>query len=746
MKRLLIFILCVLCIYCETRCIAADSSVEETIRYVDIRNENLTIRVEKAGFRYSFLAADGSTIVGSHAVSGLQLGSPESPEPVVQSEYLHSVKDQHYFNVATESGLTARVCIAATGRTVQFSIDADTESPIAIAARTGPASPGYGLGDNVANWACPEGFRSPVIEGHGTEITGFSNDCVYSEVPLVRCVSNFVIYPKNGFGVVNIDPFIKIVRSTKDEVAQGSRSTVKMDKLFYFFGTPRQIYFEYLKARRLSGYGVMLPKYEFFGVGWEAFGALAWNTNQRTVTEDVDRYLDMGFPIRWMVVGSGFWKTGKKEGPLAATTSFGMWDEELYPDPKGMIDHFHRRGLKFLLGLRMGFTAGGPFTQEGLEKGYFMTENGKARVFQIAYPREPVYLLESQNPEAVQWYADLCGKWGVDGFKEDLFGYGKYYLRNDMLNPINAELMKRGYYVMGRNGYLGSQSDVHRIEDFNYDQDQDRGPINSLATAYAGLPFLYPDIIGGCFGGRTFEKEISERIKVYLVRNAQWASVHPSLSLGKGPWNYGDPKVENVILNAAKLHDRLHPYIYSQAVRFCNDGFPWPMAPLPIVFYDDPQVDDRENSTIRGYQWMIGDALMATPLYGNDYETAATRDIYLPKGVWIDYDSGQRYTGPKLLKDFELPVGKTPLFAGGTGIVIEQEEDKLHCRVYPVTNEALTLFYDRDGSTSSTIRTKVHNWDDITVFDSTTGKKIKPELVRHAWQFQFIPGHDYQVN
>ena len=51
----------------------------------------------------------------------------------------------------------------------------------------------------------------------------------------------------------------------------------------------------------------MPPKYEWFGVGWEAWGALAWDTNQRTVIENVSRYLDLGFPLRWMVIGSGFW-------------------------------------------------------------------------------------------------------------------------------------------------------------------------------------------------------------------------------------------------------------------------------------------------------------------------------------------------------------------------------------------------------------------------------------------------------
>ena len=60
-----------------------------------------------------------------------------------------------------------------------------------------------------------------------------------------------------------------------------------------------------------------------------------------------------------------------------------------------------------------------------------------------------------------------------------------------------------------------------------------------------------------------------------MMRNAQWASVHSSMGMGQGPWTFNDPQVEKVMLAAAKLHDRLQPYFYSQAIRFYLDGYPW---------------------------------------------------------------------------------------------------------------------------------------------------------------------------
>ena len=182
----------------------------------------------------------------------------------------------------------------------------------------------------------------------------------------------------------------------------------------------------------------------------EAFGALSWNTNHKTVTENINKYLDYGYPLDWMVVGSGFWPSGvgefdkhgtpynaktKSEAAkkLQATTSFGMWDNKRYPEPKALIDYFHQKGLIFIIGLRIGFIPGGPFTDEGLEKGYFIKDaNGEPSLLKPGFPKVPVYLLDAQNSKAVDWYIRLCDKWlayGVDGFKEDLFGHPGYLER-----------------------------------------------------------------------------------------------------------------------------------------------------------------------------------------------------------------------------------------------------------------------------------------------------------------------------
>jgi alpha-glucosidase (family GH31 glycosyl hydrolase) len=298
---------------------------------------------------------------------------------------------------------------------------------------------------------------------------------------------------------------------------------------------------------------------------------------------------------------------------------------------------------------------------------------------------------------------------------------------------------------MGRNNYLGSPVDIHRYNDFNYNQPQDRGPINGLAYAYSGFANVYPDIVGGTgLATGRFGEEPRDQLAIYLMRYAEYAALNPSMSFGYGPWNFDDRVVE-VTRQAAMLHDRLQPYIYSNAVKAYETGFPYPMTPLPLAYPEDEAVYGLADTTRRSYQWLIGESLMATPLYGDDYATAESRDVYLPEGTWMEYDSGAVHEGPTTLEDYPLPVGKTPLFVGGSGVVVEEVDGELKGRLYPVADEAETVFYDRSGEAQSTITVAGPDWEAPTVIDQTTGEEVTGSWNRHAYEFSLTPGHNYTV-
>jgi alpha-glucosidase (family GH31 glycosyl hydrolase) len=198
-----------------------------------------------------------------------------------------------------------------------------------------------------------------------------------------------------------------------------------------------------------------------------------------------------------------------------------------------------------------------------------------------------------------------------------------------------------------------------------------------------------------------------------------------------------------VMLESTQLHARLHPYIYSAAMQTHRTGFPFTMTPLPLAFPDDPAVYTLENTTRRGYQWLIGDALMAIPLYGDDYATANTRDVYLPRGRWIDYDTGTAYEGPTTLSAHAIPVTRNPLLVGGTGVVVEERQGRLVARIYPVTSKASTTFHHRDGRETA-VRVEVESWRQPV---AVTGGGASIEAVHDgvALTFPIEPGASYVV-
>lgn len=703
-----------------------------------LNKKNYSIKIIKKGFRFSILKPGGEVLLPAHNVSGIDL----LRSPIATTRLIENNDRKAEFLVINDIGVAASVTIHFFDYYFKISIAfKDKKTPIegAILVKTQGLYPAYGLADH-------RGWEEPFT----TNVHGYKSDYFGAMTDTgehVRAVSNFVIFPKQGLALVNMEPREKIIQITKGTLAQGAFYASEMPAMYYFIGSTKQIYADYLKARNEEGYKVYQPKYEWFGLGWEAFGALAWNTNQKTVKEDVDHYLRLGFPLKWLVVGSGFWPNDDPQ--YASTTSFGYWDKEKYPTPKAFIDYFHQKGLKFNIGLRIAFLPTGPYTSEGLKKGYFIKKDGKPRLFKVAFPKSDSYFLDGSNPQAVQWYVNLCDKWaasGVDGYKEDVYGYDFRDLPDDKLNKVNEALMDKGVYIMGRNNYLGSAADIHRYADFNYNMHQDRGPVNGLAFAYSGFPYVYPDIVGGTgLTNRRYGEISKQKLAKYMMRAAQYMSVNPSMSVGYGPWHLEDSFALRVIRDATLLHDRLHPFIYSAAIRTHLTGFPYTLTPLTLAYPDDERTYHRENEKIRGYQWLINDALLAFPLYGNDYDTAETRNVYLPKGKWIDYDNGKLYQGPLMLDNFNIPVDKTPLFVGGPGFVVEQIDGQLKGRVYPVGYQGETIFYDKDGKTKSVIQIENTVGATVRIKDMTTGKKIKTKLVRHAYEFDFVPGHDYAI-
>lgn len=97
------------------------------------------------------------------------------------------------------------------------------------------------------------------------------------------------------------------------------------------------------------------------------------------------------------------------------------WDPKTFPDPKGMLQRYHEKGLKICVWINPYIGQKSPLFREGMENGYLVKKtNGD--VWQTDLWQAGMGLVDFTNPGAVAWYTDKLKTlldMGVDCFKTD---------------------------------------------------------------------------------------------------------------------------------------------------------------------------------------------------------------------------------------------------------------------------------------------------------------------------------------
>ncbi|MFZ1290067.1 MAG: TIM-barrel domain-containing protein, partial [Melioribacteraceae bacterium] len=111
------------------------------------------------------------------------------------------------------------------------------------------------------------------------------------------------------------------------------------------------------------------------------------------------------------------------------------------------------------------------------------------------------------------------------------------------------------------------------------------------------------------------------------------------------PWEYGADFM-NAFRNADNMRYKLMPYIYAQAKDCSEKGLPMLRA-LFVEFPDDP------GSWLVDDQYLFGSDMLVAPLL----ENVKSRNVYLPQGNWIDYQTGKVYnSGWHNIEAGEIPI------------------------------------------------------------------------------------------
>ena len=226
-----------------------------------------------------------------------------------------------------------------------------------------------------------------------------------------------------------------------------------------------------------------------------------------------------------------------------------------------------------------------------------------------------------------------------------------------------------------------------------------------IGSGLSGQPNITSDM-DGIFGGKN---------PVINTRDFQWKTFTPMQlnmdgwgSNEKYPHALGEPAT-SINRNYLKFKSELLPYAYSVAHESVAGK---PM--IRAMFIEETNQYTLGKAT--EYQFMYGPYFLVAPIYqetkiddkGNDVRNG----IYLPKGKWIDYYSGELFDGDCIVNNFNAPIWKLPVFVKlGAIIPLTNPNNNLleinkHHRIYEIYPSEYSSFttYDDDGVSTSYLK------------------------------------------
>ena len=457
-----------------------------------------------------------------------------------------------------------------------------------------------------------------------------------------QAYKNIPFYLSNkGYGVF-VNHTERVSYEIASEKVVKAQFSVPGEYLDYFIiggPTPKEVLQRYTT---LTGKPALPPAWTF---GLWLSTSFTTDYSEETVMSFIDGMLERDIPFDTFHFDC-FWMEGFEWCNFT-------WDEQMFPDPQGMLKRIKDRGLKICLWINPYIAQKSPLFKEGMANGYLI-KRPDGSVWQWDRWQAGLGVVDFTNPDACKWYQsklEALLDMGVDCFKTDFGeripvdviyhdGSDPYKMHNFYayrFNQVVFELLEQRFgkgeaVVFARSGAAGSQQfPVHWGGDpwSNYPSMAEtlRGGLSFLLS---GFGYWSHDISG-------FEKRATDDL---FKRWAQFgflsshSRLHGSTEY-KVPWLYGEESVE-ITRQFSKLKNRLMPYLYQGAVDTSQTGVPL-MRPMVLEFPWD------ESCYYLDRQYMLGDALLVAPIF-NDTGIAK---YYLPTGRWTNFFTGEIKAGEK---------------------------------------------------------------------------------------------------
>jgi len=397
--------------------------------------------------------------------------------------------------------------------------------------------------------------------------------------------------------------------------------------LFVFFGEPKDILDEYTNVTGKSpmlplwSFGTWMSRITYFSQqeGLE----IAKQLREHKIPSDVIHFDTGWFGVDWQCDY--------------------QFAKDRFENPVGMLRQLAKDGFHTCLWQLPYFTPKNRFFPEIVEKGLHVRNATGGMPYEDA-------VLDFSNPETVSWYQQkILGllKQGVSTIKCDFgeaapyngfYHSGKGGLYEHNLYPLRYnkalwEAVEQQYpgngIIWARSAWAGSQRyALHWGGDAATTNTGMLGDLRGgLSFGLSGFSFWSHDM--GGFVTASPEDIYRRWLPFGFLSSHTRAHGAPPTE----PWLISESFTE-AFRECAEMKYKLMPYVYAQAKDCSERGLPMVRA-LLVEFPHD------QGAWLVEDEYMFGSQMLVAPLL----ESGTGRDVYLPHGKWIDYQTGKVFEG-----------------------------------------------------------------------------------------------------
>jgi alpha-glucosidase (family GH31 glycosyl hydrolase) len=503
-------------------------------------------------------------------------------------------------------------------------------------------------------------------------------------IPWLISTAGWAMFVHQPFGTFDFTgPVAKFLPASPE-------AALPLDIFFVAAVEPATIMAEYA---RLTGHAEMPPLWSF---GYQqSHRTLA---GEQEIISEAKTFREKKLPCDAMIyLGTGFCPSGWN----TENGSF-VWNSRVFPDPKKVLDELHREHFRAVVHVVILSDKLRGTVHDACELSRF--DETQASCHWDAHRKD--------------FAMGVDGWWPDEGDPLDIpsrLARNRMYWEGPQIDRPNERS-----YALHRNGYAG----MHRYASFLWSGDvystwetlKMQVPIG-VNTGLTGIPYWGTDI-GGFVPTPEFTAELYVRwfqfgafCPLFRCHGRAW-----KLRLPWG-WNTGEtgpPEINNyngaALPDAGQLHDarvepicrkylelryRMLPYLYSVAHEGAATGMPI-MRALWLHYPDDAK------AVLCSDQYLWGGSVMVAPVV----EKGATqRSVYLPRGGWYDFWTGDRIDGGREISR-AVDLETMPLYVRAGSILpmgpVKQYTAEKVDQPYSISicpgEDSSFLLYEDDGS------------------------------------------------